>query len=59
MTKLTCSHKTIRELDINDCYRKVKGNMQKCNLWNGVRKDYQSMDSTLTMLLIDSFEADA
>ena len=48
--------KTIKALDISDCYTKFKENVQRCNFWSRVRKDCQSMDSTLTDMLIDYFE---
>ena len=49
--------KTIKALDIGDCNTKVKENVQRCNFWFRVKKDCQSIDSTLTDTVIDHFEA--
>ena len=45
--------KTIRALD---SYKKVKESVQRCYFWSRVRKDCQSMNSTLTDFLIECFE---
>ena len=48
--------KTIKAFDIGDCYTKVKEYVQVV-ISDPVRKDWQSMDSALTDVLIDCFEA--